>query len=609
MYFLRMNFSLVTAFFFGFFLLVSCDKDYHAAGSELLSETGLESQSYEAPVFSYQRKVDYFQTDGLPLAQLGRIEIPGLGTTEASITAKLTSAIDPVFGNFSQQSEIDGDASNPAVINENETITNVYLEIPFFNNRDDKDADGVIDALDVDPEDRDSDTDGDGVSDYSETTANLNPLSQDSDGDGILDSVDLDNSSYEYENSTYQIDSIYGNRESSFNLKVYELKYFLSKYDPATDFEKESNYFSNTDFYERGFYGDKLHDDPVQLNFEELRFLYQYDDPATEDVDERQKIGARLTPRIRVPLDHAFFQEKILDQEGQTVFSDEESFSTHLRGLIIQTDQLSDDLYMLLDIRNAQIRIEYEYDEVDTKGTVATSDDTTSKSTDTFLLPFGLHFNTIRQEQLSPELDQEIMATQANTPSQKMYLAGNGIFSTLRLFEPDLEGRNTLDVLRENDWIINEVNMVLYVDQSVYSGLESSLLPDRLYLYKYKTGAPLTDFNIDNTANDEIRNRDKYIYGGILEKDDAGRPYRYTFKITDHVNRLIRNDSTNVELGLVPSSGINNINSKRAELMDQQFINYPSTGILNPKGVILHGHNSQTNPAGDLKLEIFYTAY
>lgn len=609
MYFLRMNFSLVTAFFFGFFLLVSCDKDYHAAGSELLSETGLESQSYEAPVFSYQRKVDYFQTDGLPLAQLGRIEIPGLGTTEASITAKLTSAIDPVFGNFSQQSEIDGDTSNPAVINENETITNVYLEIPFFNNRDDKDADGVIDALDVDPEDRDSDTDGDGVSDYNETTANLNPLSQDSDGDGILDSVDLDNSSYEYENSTYQIDSIYGNRESSFNLKVYELKYFLSKYDPATDFEKESNYFSNTDFYERGFYGDKLHDAPVQLNFEELRFLYQYDDPATEDVDERQKIGARLTPRIRVPLDHAFFQEKILDQEGQTVFSDEESFSTHLRGLIIQTDQLSDDLYMLLDIRNAQIRIEYEYDEVDTKGTVATSDDTTSKSTDTFMLPFGLHFNTIRQEQLSPELDQEIMATQANTPSQKMYLAGNGIFSTLRLFEPDLEGRNTLDVLRENDWIINEVNMVLYVDQSVYNGLESSLLPDRLYLYKYKTGAPLTDFNIDNTTNDEIRNRDKYIYGGILEKDDAGRPYRYTFKITDHVNSLIRNDSTNVELGLVPSSGINNINSKRAELMDQQFINYPSTGILNPKGVILHGHNSQTNPAGDLKLEIFYTAY
>jgi hypothetical protein len=64
-----------------------------------------------------------------------------------------------------------------------------------------------------------------------------------------------------------------------------------------------------------------------------------------------------------------------------------------------------------------------------------------------------------------------------------------------------------------------------------------------------------------------------------------------------------------VELGLVPSSGINNINSKRAELMDQQFINYPSTGILNPKGVILHGHNSQSNPAGDLKLEILYTAY
>ena len=151
--------------------------------------------------------------------------------------------------------------------------------------------------------------------------------------------------------------------------------------------------------------------------------------------------------------------------------------------------------------------------------------------------------------------------------------------------------------------------MIIYIDQNQYSSLNKSQFPDRLYLYKYDTGFPLTDFSIDNTVNDNEINRSKYIYGGILELDDQNKPYRYKFRITDHVNRLIKKDSTNVTLGLVPSNGINNIQSKTAEITDQKFINYPATAILNPKGVILHGSQSQNHPEGGLKLEIFYIEY
>ena len=106
------------------------------------------------------------------------------------------------------------------------------------------------------------------------------------------------------------------------------------------------------------------------------------------------------------------------------------------------------------------------------------------------------------------------------------------MFSTLRLFEEDSEGERILDELRENQWMINEANLVLYIDQDQYNTLEQSQLPDRLYLYKYNTGFPLSDFSIDNTVNNEEKNRDKYIYGGILEHDDDDRPYRYKFQ--DH---------------------------------------------------------------------------
>ena len=102
-------------------------------------------------------------------------------------------------------------------------------------------------------------------------------------------------------------------------------------------------------------------------------------------------------------------------------------------------------------------------------------------------------------------------------------------------------------------------------------------------MYKYDYGVPLTDFSIDNSVNNEVRNRNKFIYGGILELDDANRPYRYKFRITDHINRLITKDSTNVRLGLVPSNGLNFINSRRAETVNQEIINYPITAVLNPR--------------------------
>ncbi len=611
MYFLRMFINRVTILLVISNIILSCDKEYHSSGSELLLSSALKSKSFVAPVYSFQGKVNYFQTDGLPLLQLGKIYLPGLGTTEANITAKFALSQNPVFGNYTQNREDNVDENLVPVIDEKETVTQVYLEIPFFNNTDDKDGDGVIDALDLDPEDRDSDTDGDGISDYNETNNNLNPLSDDSDGDGILDDVDQDNKTYEHENRVYEIDSIYGNPNAHFDLKVYELKYFLSQYDPATDFEKNSRFFSNTDYFENGFFGETLHDGPYQLNFEELRFNNKEDDPETEDVDERETIGTRLTPRIRVPLDKTFFQKKILDLEGETFLSNDDNFSKHLRGLIIKAENFDDDLYMLLDISNAIIRIEYDYDQVlDNNGTANdTSDDTTEKKSKNFLLSFGLNFNTIKNNNINAQVDQEILASQSNKPSQNIYLSGNGLFSTLRLFEEEGQGDQVLDKIRSNQWVINEANLVLYIDQDKYNPLKKSLFPDRLYLYKYEYGAPITDFSIDNTINNTEKNRNKSIYGGILELDALDMPYRYKFRITDHVNRLIKKDSTNVTLGLVPSNGINIINNRRAETVGQDFINYPTTAILNPRGVILHGSESEDSPEGGLKFEIFYTEY
>ena len=112
------------------------------------------------------------------------------------------------FGDFNQDEENDGSPLDIRVIDEDEQLTGVYLDLPFFNNTNDTDGDGVIDIYDSDPTNQESDSDNDGLSDITESRAGLNPLSSDSDNDGIIDPNDDDNSSYNSESQVYEIDSV-----------------------------------------------------------------------------------------------------------------------------------------------------------------------------------------------------------------------------------------------------------------------------------------------------------------------------------------------------------------------------------------------------------------
>ena len=204
-------------------------------------------------------------------------------------------------------------------------MTAVYLDLPFFNNINDSDGDGVIDVYDSDPQNIESDSDNDGLSDIIEFQAGTNPLSSDSDNDGILDPDDTDSSSYNVEQQVYEIDSVFGNRDAEFDLKVYELTYYLSSLDPANNFESSKEYFSDDDFYEKGYYGKTLHDDRVSLNFDEIPVLYTVDDPTT-DPDELTQVNYFETPRIRIPLDIQFFQRAVMNLEGSEKLVNQANF-------------------------------------------------------------------------------------------------------------------------------------------------------------------------------------------------------------------------------------------------------------------------------------------
>ena len=594
-------------------LISSCDKEFHSVGGDLFSYQELKSNKLIAPVYTFQEKINSVQTDGLPIAQLGLINHPTFGITEASIVSQIEIATSPVFGKINQFFEDEGSEDDIAIIPENEKVTNVYLEIPFFTNQNDKDEDGLIDSKDSNPNDPQSNSDDDQLTDIVEFQAGLNPLSSDSDGDGILDHEDLDNSGYDSEDNLYEIDSLYGDINSSFNIKVHELTYYLNDLDASNNFETQKIYYSNQDFYDEGFFGKELSNRNVKLNLEELVFYYLNDDPLTEDVDERDKVELRLSPRIRIPLDNDFFQKKIIEMEGKSVLESSSLFKLDgIRGLIIQTENFSNDLYMLLNFNSAQIRIEYEFDSYNNNGTQNdTDDDEIERLTSSISLPFGgIRVNTIKNSFFNLEIDKRIKLSNEGKHTDRLFIKSGKYHGLIRLFSKNSLNENTyLNELRNKNIIINEANISFYIDDNFVGA--HNLVAERLYLYDILSGQPLNDLFIDGSTDISVTNGDKKIFGGILEYDNSNKPYRYKFNITNHISNIIRKDSTNFDLGLVVNSNINDAFQKKALIRENEFLNYPRSSILNPLGAILVGSNlsEEENKDKKVQLEIIYTEY
>lgn len=615
---LQVKSSVFLAFIVVFSLTVGCDKEFHSVGIDLFEDYGFKIQSETYPVYVYQDQVEKVQTNGLPLTMLGSYSHPVFGKTKAHFTSQLQINQSPFFGNYSQDREDEGDPSSPNVIPEDETVTEVFLEIPFFTNQNDADSDGVIDERDIDPSDPQSDTDGDGLSDLLETQAGTNPLNIDSDGDGINDAEDEDNESYDAGDNVYQVDSLYGNRNARFTLKVQELTYYLSQLDPADNFASSLPYYNDTDYAQQGFVGETLFEGTYELDFSEIPFYYDEDDPETE-VDERTQVEGRLTPRIRVPLDPSFFQENLIDLEGSETLSDQANFQSHMKGVIIQADQFSEDLLMLLDINSASIKIQYDYNLYNDAGSSDDlTDDFTERDTQTFnLILGGVTFTTLTTENGNPAPASALLSGLQEQASEKIFVQGGRYFANVSLFgrteQEQLEAIRPIKIERR---LVNEANLRFFVSD-LYESNPNLYLPERLYLYLSPSGDPLPDYAVDNTFTISGTNANKYILGGMLQYGDNGLPSHYKFTITENINTLLNkaliedttlslSDFDNFSLGLVIGADINLVSTSEALLTEGRgAIKYPTAGVLNPFGVELWGNASEFPSA---ELEIIYNA-
>ena len=586
-------------------ILFSCNKDYNTVGLNLIDNNPFRTSLEEVPVFVKMRKIPPYVSNSLTTFQLGEFEDNIYGTSMVSFLGQLNFE-DPslAFGNISQSKEDNPDTDNISQIPEEETVKNVFLDIPFFTNVDDDDNDGVINLYDVDSTDPYSDSDGDGVSDADESNAGQNPLDPDTDGDGIPDGEDTESVNPNAGGTLYELDSLLGNSNASFKLKVSELDYFLRPYDPEVNFEQFQKYYSNNSLAS-DFSGTILYEDEISINSNELVF-YNEDDPETEDVDESETVKERLTPRIRVELDKDFFQTRILDKEGSDDISNLDNFKLYFKGIVLEAYDFSEPLLMILNFNEAEIKVEYEYKEYNKQGTTDdTSDDTVDTVDGDFRFLFnGIKLNSFKNDPLPANVYTSILDTIKN-PKQVYLKGGEGVMAEIELFKND-NGVDLLEEIRSKEWLINEANLSIYIDKDMLSSSGGIIEPSRLYLYDIKNKAPVIDYFVDNSAGPKPY-QNKVVHGGLIQLDEDKNGLMYKIRMSEHIKNIVRKDSTNTKLGLVVSSDINN--TINIEVEDSDFMTFtPNSSAINPLGTVLIGPSpSAENYDKRMRLNIFYT--
>lgn len=387
--------------------------------------------------------------------------------------------------------------------------------------------------------------------------------------------------------TTYELDSIYGT--TPINFSVLTSNYFLREYDPETGFEEFQNYYTTQGPLFEEYLGTELASVENFIPQKDGYILY-------EGEDNEEKIA----PGLRIKLDSLFFQTNIIEKEGSEELRNSNNFKNFLRGIYFKVNSPTNDgSLFIFDATKAYISIFYSFDD---------DENPDERDTDVFKLNFGgINVNTFTN-QLPTQIQTAVDNPNVETGNENLYLrGGDGIISVVELFGKDNNNNGVadeLEILRDKKWLVNEANLIFYVNKDLMVG--GATEPERIVIYDLKNSNVLADYNLDPTNGldpvDALTN-----HYGRLERGSDGKGEYYKLKITNHVSNLINKDSTNVPLGIVVSQNVlTQTTSKLQNPLEPNIEQVPTSSVVSPEGTILYG-NATPNQEKRLKLQIYYT--
>ena len=534
-------------------MVQACDNEFSEIGTGIVGIPGFEIQNSTYPVTTYNKKITPFQSNGLAENLLGYYYDPLFGSTKVDFVGQLTPRnFNPVFG-------------------DNTVLDSVVLTIPYANT-----AETIEEA------------------------------------------------------TTYELDSLYGGTESdSLKLSIFKSNYYLRAFDPNGDLNASQNYYSNGDLTQGETIGTDLEGPLLYFSNSYLPKANPIGLKEINEETEELEVTSTIAPSLRVHLfsptgqnsnpTAAFWEDLIFSKEEDAVLSDANSFYEYFRGLYFKIEPNSIENKNLIQLNfsssNANVKMYYSYKQTTTVDEVET--------TTTVQGEYEMSFLGNRVNIFDNDFDTSVLQTIDDTTTDDegddyLYLkGGEGSMAIIELFT-DEEGNTEEDQLNEfreiNDGIktvkrlINEAFLEFYVDEIQ----SNSDLPNRVYLYDLDNNLPMADFFLDQTI-DASSSDSKFTHLVPLSTEtntDGTEQKKYKIRLTEHLNNIILNDSTNVKLGLVVSSNVGAANTRGfqtgIELDNTTIEGVPTGTVLSPKSVVLHGNNSP-DPTKRAKLNIYYT--
>ena len=402
---------------------------------------------------------------------------------------------------------------------------------------------------------------------------------------------------------TYELDSIYGAPEGKLKLSVYE-----------SGVQMRGSYFDNGSQLVQLYYTDqnaefdnfkkenRLNDDPNILQNDEFFFDATEKVDSTVDATTQKVTVTRVAPEMRLNLNKAFFQSKILSAAASKL-SSSEVFQEYFRGLYFKTEKSGSkpSNMALIDFAKGKITIKYK-----AKTEIKTDAETVKEDKSLVINLAGANVNLLSDTKKATYADAINPANVNNiVGDESLYLkGGQGSLAVI-----DLSSfASKLAEIRENKWIVNEANLVFYIDAAKMIGADE---PKRVYLYDLTNNVPLIDYN-DGTSGSltpEDSKGTRFIFGGILEVDaSTKRGKLYKVRITNHVRNIIKDaTAVNVKLGLVVTEDIAVVASNKLKLKNDVISEVPRGSVMSPVGTILYGSKASVPDDKRLRLEVYYT--
>ncbi len=387
----------------------------------------------------------------------------------------------------------------------------------------------------------------------------------------------------------FSLDSILGDQEVEYTMKVSRLATFLNTLDPDDPtrnkrYYSDETYNGSTELYSDSFRPNK-NDTVLYVKRNFFEGEESIDTVKTENIN----------PTIKLALDEAEIERIFITEVTENNVSSLENFTQYFRGFLFEAEG-NDGTLMSLRMSDATFNIYYTNEILtDEDGTDLNGDGDTDdlqvpvKTKQTLSLPFlGIRTSNYTRNYTGSVGESFINAPNTVDGEENLYVQGSaGSIAEIELFKnPDL-----LDEIRAKNWLINGAILDIYVVDDV----TNQNVPERLYLYRADENSVIRDVVTESAVAG---------IGGILERDDdTNRPIRYRFSITDYMSEVLKlDDALEIsKLALKVYHPTDEIDFRNIDTIVRNF-------SWIPKGVVLRG-NKDTGGVDEtrLKLIIYYT--